>query len=166
MDEQPAAILASFSDYRRIPARKVLRLSFEVPLEQEAETFARIGFPGPHESTWFAIARAEPSQEHREPPPKPAPVVRSSAVRDAALFCKEEPFWAFLEQMPGGKGRWQIRCEEGAAIAVREACGVTSRRELTPGSEALRKWNKLVVDYGDWRAKHWIPVEEFACSTA
>src|SRR5215217_5896608 len=115
MDEQPAAILASFSDYRRIPARKVLRLSFEVPLEQEAETFARIGFPGAHESTWFAIARtetsprsAEASHERSEPPAKPASVVRSSAVRDAALFCKEESFWRFLEHWSADKQGWRV----------------------------------------------------------
>lgn len=147
-DEAPAAILATYADYRRIPTRKVLRLILEVPIEHEAETFQKIGFPGSHGDVWCAIARTIPPQERTEPPPKP-----SHAVREAGILCGDPEFWEFLTDMWGTA---PVESEAVAASYVRKQCGVESRRDITPGSEAEKRWGRLILDYGQWRTvKNW-----------
>jgi hypothetical protein len=143
-DEAPAAVLATYANYRRAPSRKVLQLIFEVPVEQEAEIFEKIGYPGPHGDSWFAIARTVPPQQAREPPPRPA-----AEVRDAGILCKDPEFWAFLRTRDG---YWTIDSEATAADYVRSWCGVHSRRDIRPDRESGRWWRELMVDFMTWRA--------------
>lgn len=49
-------IRATFADWATVKTRKVLRLSFEVPLEQQAEVLTMLGAPMPDKETWCAIA--------------------------------------------------------------------------------------------------------------
>ena len=55
----PAAIRATFSDWRTVRTRRALQLIFEVPLEQQAAVLAILGAPLPEAETWCAIARLQ-----------------------------------------------------------------------------------------------------------
>jgi hypothetical protein len=110
-----AVVRASYSDYRRVRSRKVLQLVFEVPLELEAETFKRIGYPGGNED-WFALARLQEVAEGVAAQPSPSatgagevssraspvsrrPVADMAIGSQIALACHTEMFqqWIRIE---------------------------------------------------------------------
>ncbi|WP_110685095.1 hypothetical protein [Salinicola aestuarinus] len=53
-----------------------------------------------------------------------------------------------LEQLPDG-----THDEADAADAIREACGVTSRRELDTNDEARQMLDRIVADYQRWERR-------------
>lgn len=70
--------------------------------------------------------------------------VRPSA--QAGMLCAKPAFWRFLREQ-----YWmRIENSDQAATAVREICGVSSRRELTPGSDAAARWHELSVEFDVW----------------
>jgi hypothetical protein len=73
------------------------------------------------------------------------------ATKQAGIRCKDPVFWAYLSEECGLGDEVN---EIGAAIYVRNVCGVTSRRELDkPGnSEARRIWFDLDNQFQAWRA--------------
>lgn len=66
----PAAIRATFAQYAMVKTRGVLVLHMEVPLEQQAEVFAALGYPLPGGEVWCGIARLVP--EAQRPPARRA----------------------------------------------------------------------------------------------
>jgi hypothetical protein len=75
-------------------------------------------------------------------------------ARQAGIRCKEPVFWAFLSEHMIYSG---CNSEEGAAIAVRDYCGVASRSLLDkPGqSQARIKWHDLDFAFQAWKvAEH------------
>lgn len=90
----------------------------------------------------------------------------SRAVRQAGIVCREPEFWLFVNQISpwliyetGGKKQWErlILNAEDAAGYVRWWCGVASRADIAPGSEAERRWGMLFLEYGAWRQRHESP---------
>ena len=55
------AVLAAFTEYRMVKTRSVLQLLVEIPLEQQADVFAKLGYPLPGAETWVAIALLNPA---------------------------------------------------------------------------------------------------------
>jgi hypothetical protein len=54
--EEPRVIQADYANWRTVAGRKVLQLTFEVPIEQTADVMNKLGVPMPGESKWCAIA--------------------------------------------------------------------------------------------------------------
>jgi len=55
--DQPAAIKATYCNFKNIQGRKQIQLIFEIPSEQADEAFAALGWPNGAEPTWVAIAK-------------------------------------------------------------------------------------------------------------
>lgn len=60
-------------------------------------------------------------------------------TRLSAMWCRDALFLAWLSEIAG-----QPISSDDAACAVREACGVTSRRELETNPDAARAFNHKV----------------------
>lgn len=149
--DKPAAISGDFANYRPVLGRKVLQLIIEVPIEAQQHVFEALGFPTGGGAVPVAIVRLETPFEQ----PVTQPPSRSPAVRDAGIVCKEPEFWEFLNQETPAR-LWShsgIKSEADAAAYVRMWCNVESRREIRPGSYAEHVWNRLLLDYGAWRAR-------------
>lgn len=127
----PAAIKATYSEWKMVKTRKVLVLSFEVPLEQQAEVLAALGTPMPDIATWVAIARLkETAVEGRG----------GKLAQQAGILCNEGAFIKWIGASDA----------EGAAEMVRHHCGVLSRAHLDTNEEAARKFLDLKADYQIW----------------
>ena len=132
--ETPAAIQASYSDYRRVKGRKVLQLIFEVPLEQAPMVHDAFGEPSPDGSTWVGIAKIDLTARPEERKPL-------KLSNRAALLCKDDWFWSYAE----------VGNEEAATDILREACKIQSRSELDTNEEAAAAFRTLESGYEHWR---------------
>lgn len=132
--ENPAAIQASYSDYRRVKGRKVLQLIFEVPLEQAPMVHDAFGEPSPDGSTWVGIAKIDLTARPEERKPL-------KLSNRAALLCKDDWFWSYAE----------VGNEEAATQFLRDGCGIASRSELDENETAAGAFRKIESDYDHWR---------------
>lgn len=84
----------------------------------------------------------------------------STQARRAALLGTNPRFRLYLddrkrqrhqltaERLPDG-----THSEEDAADAIRQACGIVSRRELDTNGEARRMLDRIVADYQAWERR-------------
>jgi hypothetical protein len=145
----PAAIQATFADYRRVRGRKVGQLVFEVPLEQLHDAIASLGGePSVEQDTWVAIARLNDAPAAQSAGAKWMPPDANFPVKQAVLTCKKEAFWQFIRESV------KSRCdnEEDAATYVRRVCRVNSRSDFATNPEALQRWNFLLSAFNAWMA--------------
>lgn len=142
----PAAIKATYADYRRVKGRKVLQLILEVPLEQAPQVHEAFGEPLPDGSTWVGVARINPDTK---PERKGGPLCKR-----AAILCNEGGFQRFVAErvakMAGMANPVSKTDPEDIAVFVRHHCGVESRAELDHDVEAARKFNALDMEYRAW----------------
>lgn len=132
----PAAIQATYSDYRRVKGRKVLQLILEVPLEQAPAVHEAFGEPLSDGTTWVAVARLDPTAKAERKGGKLA--------QRAGIICNEGAFDKFLTEH-------YMRIEnQTPADFVRDWCGVESRAELDHDEEAARKFTNLEASYRAW----------------
>lgn len=147
MSTPPKAIKATFSDWRPVKGRKQLQLIFEVPLEETPEVLKMLGAPMPDKETWCAIALLDmrtfddqgnvqdPIQKHKRAfcdLPMPA---------QAGIRSEDLDFQIWISKLPAG------REGENAADAIRIYCGVGSRSEILPGTQAGNRWIELLRSY-------------------
>lgn len=140
-----AAFQATVHGFRTIPSRGVVSITVEAPIEEHAR-IAEIAEHG----AWVAVARLSkegnpPSktlqqlyanvQEERK---KPNPLAQR-----IAMTCNEPAFATFLSEKMGRSG--------DVAANVRKLCGVQSRKEILPGTDAAQKWDELHGKYLGWQ---------------
>ena len=53
--ERPAAIKATFCNFKNIAGRKVVQLIFEIPVEYASEAYETLGWPDASDPKWAAI---------------------------------------------------------------------------------------------------------------
>ena len=138
--ENPAAIQASYSDYRRVKGRKVLQLIFEVPLEQAPMVHDAFGEPSPDGSTWVGIAKIDLTAR----PEERKPVKLSNR---AAMLCKDDQFAAYLKQR---YPLLTVNSSDDAAEFVRISCCIKSRSELDQNDFAADLYRKIEAEYDHW----------------
>lgn len=137
-----AVFKASYADWKLIKTRKVVQVVFEVPVESSDIAYQVVGGMADNsQEKWFAIARLD------ESPPKPegkAPLKwqEMSPAQQAGMLCSDIPFQKFILETGGSTD---------AANSVRLICGVTSRGDIKPGTEAARRWASIVSDYRAWQ---------------
>jgi hypothetical protein len=160
-----AAFQATYSDWRLIKGRKCVQIVFEVPVEKADEAYKVLdGMPDPSRSVWCAVARMnsgvieEPKTRDSEIG-RPGPQSTRSGgratsdkrlVRQAAMCCGEPIFWKFLNEkylLPGES----VDKEHGAAAAVRHICGIESRSEILPNTQAGEAWDYLYSKFLAWK---------------
>lgn len=146
-----AAISATFSDFRLVKGRKVAQLVFEVPLESADAALETLGgLPRPDREAHCGIARLAKKPETPSRPERTTGPIPTLAQR-VAIKCQDADFRRFLLVTRGPSNAAEISTS-AAAEYVREQCGVSSRSEIVPGSEAARKWEALEAEYIAWRS--------------
>jgi len=81
----------------------------------------------------------------------PAPVEQAARAnrltQQAAIACKQPKFQTWVKQCldPNHEGGL-----ERTEALIREYCGVKSRSEILPGTEAAQRWDRLYSRYVAW----------------
>ena len=159
----PPAIAGVYADLRQVKTRGVWQLVIDVPADKVEGMVKLFGMPRQDEPAWLAVTRLNSS------PGSAAPEVQrlASGRGDAAPTLTEdhrvESGGPKRERTLPEKVWW--RCEDkrfqewlyskgrvtgsagDAAQWVRQECGVTSRSEILPGTEAAARWVKLETQY-------------------
>ena len=139
MNDRPAAIRGTFSDFKLIRTRKLCQIVIEVPIEEaDAALDALGGLPRSDVDRWVALARLNAEA----PPAKPVaaphrPFHELAYQQQAALKSNDAPFAAYMHADPGAD----------CAQAIRYACDVSSRADIKPGTPAGDKWIALLRGY-------------------
>lgn len=152
-----AAISAQLVDVRNVGHNKSIKLTLHVPAEQAPLVMDAFGWPTSVDPVPVALARinVEAAMEVAPKPP-PSPDFPQAGARDpiakrlnarAALICKDELFHRYVGLCTSGD--WIG--EEEAAAFMREKCGVESRSQILPGTEAAQRFADLLDDYQLWR---------------
>jgi hypothetical protein len=156
MTDQPAAIQATFADFRLIKGRKQAQLVLEIPIEEADKALAVLGgIPQPQSDCWVAVARLNGSPVWK----KTGPYVRGPEQEEkqrwedlklsmqAGIRCKEQPFWRYIqEKYP----EWPIENVEDVEDFVRQRCDVQSRKGLNTDEHAALRWKDLERSYQAW----------------
>jgi hypothetical protein len=149
MTDEPAAIKATFSDFRIIKGRKQAQLILEVDIEAADAALAALGgIPQPQLTRWVAVARLNGVEK---PEPEPKEKRRWEDLKlsmQASIRCNEPAFWKFLERDMRGAGN--IENAEDAAAFVRMFCRVDSRSSLNTNPSAAVYWRGLEAQYQAW----------------
>ena len=151
-----AAFQGSYADMRFIKTRSVCAITIEIPIEQAAAFVAAFGAPNPAVECPVAIARINPAKA-TEKPASDAPMQSVAQLKtprrfselpyatQAALKCDDPAFHLFLREKIVDDGR-------SPAEIVREICGVRSRAEIQPGTDAEGRWRWILSGYEAWMA--------------
>lgn len=141
--DAPAAISATFADFKIIKGRKQAQFIFELPLEKADEALKALGgVPSSIDERWCGIARLDlkavqqpslPQQTGKEP----RPFHSLPYAQQAALKCNDEAFRNFL----------RVETKEEAAERIRQECGVTSRSEIEGDENAKMIWTNILRDF-------------------
>jgi hypothetical protein len=143
MTAEPMITKGTFSDFRIIRTRKLAQIVIEIPIEEADAALAALGgLPRSDHERWVAVARLE----------MPVDVTMNikyekarrafhtlPAVQQAAIKSKDAEFQFWMN-----KG---FVSEPDCAAAIRKYCGVNSRADIEPGSEAEKRWHELLRDY-------------------
>jgi hypothetical protein len=143
-----AAIKGTFADFKLIKTRKIAQLVIEVPIEQADAALKTLGgLPRSDAERWCAIALLDtrtfddqgnfqdPIQKHKRAFCD-LPMAAQAGIRSEDL-----DFQLWIARLPAGKEG------ENAADAIRIYCGVGSRKEILPGTQAGERWKELLRSY-------------------
>jgi hypothetical protein len=147
MTDQPAAIQATFSDFRIVKGRKVAQLVLEIPLEQADAAISTLGgIPQPQSERWVALARLN----GHVPEPKPDKEKQKwgdlAYALQAGIRCSEPVFWKFIRD----EYKAPAHDEDESAKFVRRYCGVKSRKEINLDPNSAEAWGRLESKYQAW----------------
>jgi hypothetical protein len=174
MTDEPAAIQASFADFRLIKGRKQAQIILEIPIEGADAALAALGgIPQPQSDRWVAVARLngastineslppdETFEVSQDPKPKKNITYGELASKEkrkwddlkssmqAAIRCNEPAFQRFMREVYDSEAHGDD--DEDAANAVRHICGVDSRSGLNDNLEAAERWRQLERSYQAW----------------
>jgi hypothetical protein len=125
----PAVISASLVDVRNIAAHKCVRLEIHV--------MQAFGWPTLADPVPVAIARLDlkAAAGQLEAPKHTKRFADLPLPQQIGMRCNEPEFWRFLDP--------NCASSDTAADIVRAHCGVESRSEIKPGTEAARLWSEL-----------------------
>lgn len=170
----PAAIRATYADFKHVKTRGVLQIVCEVPIAAAQHALDVLGVPDPATERWVAIAllntdtAAQAESPGLQTPVPPAEPPRASDAGAAPHAKKERrPFHALpLSQQCAIRCqepaflRWAIRFvpltyeedvstidEERIAACVRSRLSIKSRAELDTNPEAAAKWRVLETEF-------------------
>ncbi len=151
-------VRAEFVDYKTVRTRSTLQIVLEVPIEQQADIFAKLGYPLPGEHKWVAVALLAESAAIATPDnvrslnAKRAYADKDEphrAVNRAGILARDPRFWTWANRQSESTslcGRTIINEIEAAAF-IRDWCGVESRKEFITNPKALAKYHQLETEY-------------------
>lgn len=161
--DRKRALWGTYHQMLPIVTRKVIQIQIELPMEKMVEFVTLFGSPNP--GTRIGLARMDDdnmieSEDHgkevvpiRQASPQ-ASVARPvrdwtqlSPAQQAGIMCGEPPFWKFLKE----EHNYDVNSQNDAAEAVRDFCGVTSRRDIAAEHRTRMIWHSLVEAYRLWQ---------------
>lgn len=137
---------ADFTSFRHVQGRKVIQLTFEVPIERTAEVFNMLGSPRSGESLWCAIAplnlKARTEGQASNASGSPKKFVEMPLSQQAALRCGDVLF----QECHGAESA------EIMADILRRECGVSSRADLDDkrNVDARNQFADMEAAYQGW----------------
>jgi hypothetical protein len=141
MIDHPAAIQATFSDFRLVKGRKVAQLVLEIPMEEADAALSTLGgIPQPHSERWVALARLNGHIQTPKPDKEKQRWEDLKLSMQAWIRCEELAFQRFLG----------AHSSEEAAENVRNSCGIGSRSGLNDNPRAAEAWRDLDRSYQAW----------------
>lgn len=166
-----ATFAACYADWKLIKTRKTVQIILEVPVEKSNEAYAALnGMPNAGEEIWVAVARLDPTKiksgasasgrdedgqlgrSASSRPHKPVAAERRLTQR-AGILCADPLFHKWLGQI----SKMENVTEEEATVYVRNKCGVASRKEIVPGTDAARLFDEHI----DGPYSVWLHADEF-----
>jgi len=160
----PAAFKATFSDFRLVKGRKVAQIVVEVPIEEADNALKALGgIPRPDLERWVAVARLSPgafipksealasadgegATPQKQPTPAPGETRKEYTLANrVGMTCGKPDFWRWIDGQRGTA--LGVTDAEDAARWVRNKCGVESRTEIKPGTDAAAEWVKIETQY-------------------
>lgn len=129
----------TYADLKTVKTRSSCQIILEMPIEALTDVVRLLGAPVPGEEVWVAVARLKPEAAVTATPHRPL-------SQAAAILCDLQPFRRFLSERLSRS----IVGKDEAAVAVRELCGVASRRELDTNTVAAGTFRDLRTDYRNW----------------
>lgn len=188
--DEPAAFRCTYSDWKLIRTRKIVQLVFEVAVEH-ADVAYRVlgGMPNSAAETWCAIARLDPAavkqesgvmqtegdtQQIRRTDTSPAsgPDIPARArkpvdpdkrlAQRAGILCADPLFWRYIQEHHGFVFGTADENEERAAKFVRTRCGVDSRANIKPNTDAGLTLDLIESSFICWRdgAQHGVVFQD------
>lgn len=95
--------------------------------------------------TRFMLAVCEIDDQEQPAKPKektPKTFNEMSPAQQAGMLCTDEAFVRFIAETAG---------RHDTTETIRMICGVTSRGDIKPGTEAARRWTNIVGEYRAWQ---------------
>lgn len=154
-----------YADLRQVKSRGVWQVLIEVPSEAAEKLVETFGLPRQDVPTWLAVARlmtspealaqATPVVATGSTPAEPKPPVASGETRKeytlanrVGMTCSDPAFreWLYKRGLVILSSDPRITAEN-VATYVRSYCGVKSRADILPGTEAATKWHALALEY-------------------
>lgn len=147
----PAAIRATYADFRNVRTRQVCQIILEIPAEESEQALRFLGgVPIAGTEKWFAIARLSAA-------PKDKPDKRKwddlPPATQAGIRCNEKSFTTFVIDKgfaPHDIDPALASDEDLARAGVLQYCGVESRATLSTDLNAGLKWQNMDTEYRDW----------------
>lgn len=167
------AIKAAFADWRPVKSRGVLQLVLEVPVEMTEHVLKTLGPPIPGIEKWVGVALLNPEAPIpgsakvqsvlTDGPPVAPRATEASGLASGRSYtlanrigmrCNDAAFqewalrfavtlsWSIGEPDCAGADR-----EGVAASIVRKWCGVETRAQIIPGTEAAAKWLTMETQF-------------------
>jgi hypothetical protein len=153
MNAKPALLDGMLVDVRNVASHKCVRLSIEVPAERAREVLEAFGWPTGVDPIPVAIARLGAVAQRIEQPDPTGKVAGSipagspkTYAQQAGILCQQQSFRRFL----GERYEYDVPSADHAAVAVREICGVESRKDLVPGSMEGERFRNLKAAFDIW----------------
>lgn len=172
----PGVFRASYADWKLIKTRSVIQVVLEVPIEQADLAYQVLGgMPSPGAEQWVGIARLKQESDaipagavmaiesgatdrrdgQEDQPVKPRkPVAADKRLAQQAGICCSDPVfraWA-RETYPEFMCRWSHGCDEqNVTLLVRGLCGVETRADITPGTNAASRWDDIYSRFVAWK---------------
>ncbi len=139
--EPPMIIKATFANIHPVQTRGVVQFIFEVKIEDSDEALKLLGgMPRVQDERWCAIARLDMDKRPTTPREKERRAFHElPAVQQAAIKCKDTDFQIWMN--------CGFASEQDCVSAVRKNCGVDSRADILPGTEAEERWRALLREY-------------------
>lgn len=138
-----AAIQGDYTDLRFIKSRKVAVISIEIPIEAANEFVGNFGTPSPSTGVPVALARLNTATEIL-PATKQARKMHDLPLpQQAALLCDRDAFARFVLER---------HSHDNPITFIREWCGVPSRGDIKPGSQAAERFHTIKGEFDVWMA--------------
>jgi hypothetical protein len=143
MNAKPALLDGMLVDVRNVASHKCVRLSIEVPAERAREVLEAFGWPTGVDPIPVAIARLGAVAQRIEQPDPTGKVAGSipagspkTYAQQAGILCQQQSY--------------DVPSADHAAVALREICGVESRKDLVPGSMEGERFRNLKAAFDIW----------------